>query len=386
VSTFDLIIVGAGITGLSSGYWLARQGARVLILDKGRVAYEASSRAVGFQSLRGENPPEIPLAAAANELWHTLDEQLGYPTEWSPSGRLWVALSDREYADFSRTATLWQAQSLPVRLIDAAEVRELIPAVTDRVVGGLYTKRGGHANPQRTSQAFAWAFLDQGGTIHEQTPVLGVEMKGGRVVGVRTPDGLIAAGAVIICAGPQAALLARPLGIEWPIVTARVEACVTAPIANLFDMAIVANGLSIRQTRRGNILYCGGPHEWVDVDLTSEPAKPATPVMQGEARRAVELLPVLENTPLLRTWGGIVEVSPDHACIVERVTAPERLIIATASGHGIGLAPAMGKVISELAISGTTTIPIDGLSLSRFRDLPPNWAAERHWVAGQYNT
>jgi sarcosine oxidase subunit beta len=387
VNAFDVAIIGAGVTGLSAGYWLAKRGVRTVVLDKGRVAYEASSRAIGFQSMRGENPPEIALAAEANQLWHTLDAELGYPTEWTPSGRLWVALNEHEYDIFRKSAALWRAQQLPVDLISAAETKELTPGLTDRVVGGLYTKRGGHVNPQRASQAFAWAFLDRGGLIHEQTPVLSIEEKNGRVTGVGTADGTtISAGTVLNCAGPQIALLSRPLGIEVPIAAARVEAAITTPLPKQFEVALVGNGLSVRQTRRGNILFCGGPHEWINVDLTSEPAKPSTPVMQGEARRLLELFPALGNLSLLRTWGGAVELTPDHACILERAIEPMGLIIAATSGHGIGLAPALGKVISELIVDGRSSIPVDGLSLSRFHSLEPDWAQARRWVAGQYNT
>jgi sarcosine oxidase subunit beta len=98
------------------------------------------------------------------------------------------------------------------------------------------------------------------------------------------------------------------------------------------------------------------------------------------------LLPNLKSVPLLRTWAGIVEVSPDHACILERTSTPEGLVIASASGHGIGLAPSLGKVISELALGATPSIPVESLSLARFASLPPTWAAARRWVAGEYNT
>lgn len=386
MSSYDVVIIGGGVLGLSTAYWLAKQGVRTVVLEKGRVGQEASSRAQGFQSMRGENPPEIALAAEANRLWHTLDEELGYPTEWNPSGRLWVALSEHEHEEFKKSASLWQAQKLPVDLISAAEARALVPGLTDKVVGALYTRRGGHANPQRTTQAFAWAFLDRGGVILEQTPALSIEVHGAKVVGARTPGGLVSAATVVNCAGPQVALLCEPLGIHVPVVAARMEAAITTPLPKQFEVAMVGNGLSARQTRRGNILFDGGPHEWVDVDLTSEPAKPSTALLQGEARRLLELVPTLKNAAVLRTWSGIVEVTPDHATIIERTSTPEGLILATGSGHGFGLAPAIGKSISELVTSGRSSIPIEGTSLSRFRNLDPSWAQSRKWVAGEYNT
>ena len=386
MKTVDVAIIGGGILGLASGYWLAKRGLRVVILEKGRIAWEASGRATGFQSLRGENPPEIDLATEANRLWLTLDEELGYPTEWLDGGRLWVALDSREFEGLQSACHQWQVNGLPVRLVDVAEARSIAPCLSERILGGMHTARGGHANPQRAAQAFAWALQDRGGEIIEQTPALGITVANGKVTGIQTASGMISAGFVVNCAGPQIAILCRPLGIDVPVAAARLEACITTPLPRQFDVAMVGNGLSIRQTRRGNLHFNGGPHEWVGVDLTSEPSKPNTPVVRGAARRLAELFPVLANTTLLRTWAGIVEVTPDHATIIEKVAAPEGLILATASGHGFGLAPAIGKSISDLVVTGRSTTPIAGLGLSRFAGLGVDWAVPRRWAAGNYNT
>ncbi len=385
METYDVAIVGGGVIGLSTGYWLAKRGLSVLVLEKGRVAYEASSRATGYQSMRGENPPEIPLAAEANRLWMTLEDELGYPTEWQSSGRMWVTLDATELGDFHKSCEVWRSHDLPIRAIDVDEARRLVPVLSPMIAGALYTQRGGHANPQRTSQAFAWALLDRGGNIRENTPVLGIEVSHGKASGVRTADGIISAGAVVVCAGPQVALLCRPLGITVPVAAARLEGFVSTPLPPQFDVALVGNGLSVRQTRRGNIHFSGGPHEWINVELASEPPKPSTAIVRGAARRLLELFPTFENAALLRCWAGVVEVTPDHACLIEN-RALDGLVIASASGHGIGLSPALGKAISELVTDRRSSIPIDGLGLDRFNELDPNWANERRWVAGEYNT
>jgi sarcosine oxidase, subunit beta len=382
----DVVIIGAGVLGLSSGWWLARQGSKVIVLEKGQAGYEASSRATGYHSMRGENPPEIPLASAANELWLTLDRDLGYPTEWLSGGRLWITLDQHELDDLSTACRHWQASGLPVRMIDAAEARKMAPCLSEHILGGMHTTRGGHANPQRTTQAFAWAFQDHGGIILENTPALEILTTNGRISGVRTPSGTIFTEQVVCCAGPQTAVLARQVGIEVPIATARLEGMVTTPLPPQFTVAMVGHGLSMRQTRRGNLHFNGGPHEWVDVDLTSQPAKPNTPVIRGCARRLTEAFPSLASTPLLRSWAGIVEVTPDHATVIEKADSPQGFIVVSGSGHGIGLSPAIGKVVSELVRDGKSSIPIQGLGLDRFANLEPNWKSARQWTAGSYNT
>lgn len=386
MTTADVVIIGAGIIGLSSGYWLAKAGAKVIILEKGRAGSEASSRATGFLSLRGEQPLESPLAVEAERLWHTLDKELGSPTEWRPGGRLWAALTEVEWQELLEAYKLFAETGIPFRMVDGTEARRIVPCLPDHVIGGIHTARSGHANPQRTTQAFAWAFQKHGGQILENTPAIGLVAKSGQMTGVVTPHGTIDTRTVINCAGPQTGLVSDMVGVHVPVACARLEAMVTAPLPPLFDVAMVAHGLSLRQTRRGNIHFNGGPHEWVDLDLTSEPAKPNTPIIRNMARRLAELFPSLGNVQVLRSWAGIVEMTPDVGCIIDRLKEPEGFIVASTSGHGFGMAPSVGLAVSELALNGKTNMPIASLGLARFAKLDPDWKAKRRWQAGNYNT
>lgn len=386
MSTADVVVIGAGITGLSTGYRLAKAGASVIVVDKGRAACEASSRATGFLSLRGESPEESPLAQAAEHLWDTLDEELGYPTEWKQMGRLWAGCTEREWRELQADHEIFQTSGIRFDLIDATQCRRLVPPLTDKVLGGIYTPRSGHGNPQRTSQAFAWAMRDHGGELRELTPVTGIRTSGDRVTGVDTTRGPIHAGAVVCCAGPQTALFGSMVGINIPVAQARMEAMITTPIPPVFDVAMMANGLAIRQTRRGNLHLNGGPHEWIDVDLTGTPEKPGTPLVRNIARRAVELFPTLAHVQVLRSWAGIVDVTPDQMTIIEKPDTPRGLILTATAGHGFGMAPSMGVALSELALHGSTTMPIGPLGLARFGNLPGDWRARRGWQAGGYNT
>jgi sarcosine oxidase, subunit beta len=382
----DVVIIGGGITGLSSGYWLTKAGATVVILEKGRIGWEASSRATGFLSLRGEQPLESPLAVEAERLWQTLDVELDSPTEWKSSGRLWAAVQQDEWDELQETFKLFEQTGIPFRLVDGKEARKIVPCLPENVIGGIHTSRSGHANPQRTTQAFAWAFLRNGGTILENTPAVGIQVVNGKIRGVQTPNGTIDTNTVVNCAGPQVGLIGEMAGVNVPVAAARLEAMVTVPLPPIFDVALVAHGLSLRQTQRGNIHFNGGPHEWVDPDLTSEPSKPNTPIIRNMARRLAELFPSLANVQVLRSWAGVVEMTPDVNCVIERLHEPEGLIIATTSGHGFGMAPSVGLAISELALNGKTNLPIGSLGLGRFSKLDPNWKKRRKWEAGEYNT
>src|SRR5262249_22162517 len=140
------------------------------------------------------------------------------------------------------------------------------------------------------------------------------------------------------------------------------------------------------QTRRGNLIFGGGPHEWTDVALAGEPAKPSTPLVRSLARRLAELFPSLADVAVLRSWAGVVEEVPDYWPIIERFHAPEGVVMAMVSGHGFGLCPATGKAVSELVTKGRSSIELDGLTLGRFAGLAPSWREARSWTVGAYNT
>ncbi|MBX5206749.1 FAD-binding oxidoreductase [Rhizobium sp. NZLR11] len=387
MDNYDVIVVGSGLLGLSTAYNAQKAGARVAVIDRGPIAYEASSRATGYLSLRADDPDEAPLAEMAEKLWDSLDEELGYPTEWTQKGRLWVAFSDKQVDELRETLKAFQRADFGFEMIDADACRKLIPILSNETRAGIYTPRSGHANPQRVSQAYAWAFQDVGGTIFEHMPVYAVVEEAGKVKGVKTANGEIFAERVVLCAGGYNANLLQPFGVQFPVASVRLEALVTTPLPPMYEVGFIGlNGLSIRQTKRGNLHANGGPHEWVDVEADHEPAKPNTPIVRNLVRRMIEAFPVAAGTQLLRTWAGVLDFTRDQKTIIHRFDNPEGLLVAAGAGHGFGMAPAVGIAMAELALKGTTSAPVGRLSLERFADISPNWKTEKQWNAGSYNT
>ena len=164
----SVVIVGGGVTGLSAGWWLARSGVDVLVLDKGIVGWEASGRNGG-----GATHAYSPLFREEQRLWPMMDEMLGYPTEYRRK-RIRVALDEAQLAQYKRNAGTAAGWGFRWEELDRAQLRELVPLVGDNAVGALLTHYGGHANPQRTSQAYAWALQDHGGRIRQHTTVTGI--------------------------------------------------------------------------------------------------------------------------------------------------------------------------------------------------------------------
>ena len=376
----EIVVIGSGVSGLSSAYFLAKAGKDIVVVEKGMVGGEASGRNGGMISERTDEPALIPLSTESVRLWATLEDELGYPIEFIHQGRIQVAVSEEEMSDLFAERDEALRHGISVELIDPSEIRDMIPGISDRTLGGLFFANGGHANPQRTVQAFAWAFQDLGGRLYQNTAVTGIKVDDDIVTAVETTAGDIAADVVVSAVGPQTALMADMAGVDVPVAPARVEMLATAPLEPLFDIALVGNGLYGRQAARGNLLFGGGAHEWINVDLTEEPAKPNTPLIRNIARRLAELLPAVAEVPVIRSWAGIVEQAPDYMPIIDIPDSPRNYIVVTASAHGFGISPATGKVVSDLVIHGKSTIDISGLNLNRFSHLSPNWRQNRGWI------
>src|SRR5881296_4048332 len=371
-----VVIVGGGVTGLSAGWWLARAGVDVLVLDKGIVGWEASGRNGG-----GATHVYSPFGLEEQRLWPQMDELLGYPTEHQPY-RIGVALSETQLALARRWAEIGGTRGFRWELLDRRQLKELVPIVGDNAIGGTYLHFGGHANPQRTVQAYAWALQDLGGRIVQHTTATGLTQRGGRVTAVETTAGTLGADVVVIAAGPQTGAFAEMLGLWLPVAPARVEMIATEPIPLMRVGGVAGNGLYGRQTLRGNLVYGGGPHEWINVPDMATPEHANTPLVRNLARRLAELFPGAAHVRVIRAWSGLVENTPDGLPVVERLTRPDNVVIATMSSVGFGLSPAVGRGVSELVLHGRCQFAdLSALSLGRFAETPADWRDRAGWVS-----
>jgi sarcosine oxidase subunit beta len=370
-----VVVVGGGVTGLSAAWWLRRAGVDVLVLERDIVGWQASGRNGG-----GCTHIYSPFGLEEQRLWPQMDELLGYPTEHQPN-RIRVALNEHQLALYRRGAEIAAQRGFRTDFLSPKELKALVPIVGDNAVGGAFTHYGGHANPQRTVQAYAWAFQDLGGRLLQHTTVTGIRMAGGRVLGVETTRGVFGTDLLVIAAGPQTALLAAMVGVRVPLAPARVEMIVTEPLPLMARGGVDGNGLYGRQALRGNLIYGGGPHEWIDVADLGAPELPTSPLTRNLARRLAELFPGAAHLRVIRSWAGVVENTPDGLPIVDRLTGPDNVVIATMSSVGFGLSPAVGKAISELVVHGACRFAdLGALRLTRFADTPHDWRARRGWV------
>ena len=372
----SVVVVGAGVTGLSTAWWLARSGVDVLVIDKGIVGWEASGRNGG-----GCSHYNSALFHEEQRLWPMMDDLLGYPTEYRRE-RIIFATNERHLQLYHKMGETIGSLGYDWDRIDGDEVRRRVPLAGHTALGGIHLKVGGHANPQRTVQAYAWALQDLGGRILQHTPVASVVMKGGKAVGVETTRGFIGCDHLVLAAGPQIGRLAATADIFLPVQAARAEMIVTEPLELMPIGGVDGNGLYGRQTLRGNLAYGGGPHEWIDLPPDGERlSRPVTPVTASLSRRLAELFPKAAHARVIRAWAGIIENTPDGRPVIDRPSDPGNISLCTMSSVGFGLSPATGHAMRDLVLEGACSFAdISKYSLSRFTGLASDWAETRGWV------
>ena len=368
----EVIVVGAGVTGLSAAWWLARDGVDTLVLEAGQLGWAASGRNGG-----GCSHHHSPLFKEEQRLWPLMDELLGYPTEFR-AGRIRIALDERQFQLYRRALENGASQGFRSDVLDSRQVRELVPLAGENAYGGYFHHFGGHANPHRTVQAYAWALRDQGGHLMQHTPVLGFSTHADRVLSVRTSRGTFDCDHIVIAAGTHTGALAAQLGVSVPLMSARAEMIVTEPLPLMTLGGVDGNGLYGRQTLRGNLAYGGGPHEWVDLPDT----RPySTPLQASIARRLAELLPKAAHARVIRSWAGFIENTPGGRPVIDRPANVANLTIATLSSVGFGLSPAAGRAIRDLVVTGACGFAdLATFRLDRFAALEADWRAQQGWL------
>lgn len=376
----EVVVIGAGVSGLSTAWRLARAGVNVIVVEKSLVGWEASGRNGGaFSSASTASRTKAAMARRNLELWKTLDEELGYPTEYT-RGTAIAAMDERELEIFKDNRRLDIERGIPSEILDVRQAREMAPLLSEGIAGMWYIPDGGHANPQRTVQAFAWAIQDLGGRVYQNTAVTGVRVQGDKAVAVQTERGEIGADFVVCAAGPQTSHICEMVGAWLPTAPGRVEIIVTEPTPLMPMGKVSGNGLYGRQTRRGNLAYGGGNQEWIDVGLAS-PDKPNTPTIRNISKRLNQLYPSAASLRMIRSWGGVVEQTPDGVGVIGTLDQPVNFAVISLSGDGFGISPATGMTASEFILHGESRYLFEDFSAKRFSAVPRDWRERQGWTA-----
>ncbi|MBT5153710.1 MAG: FAD-binding oxidoreductase, partial [Gammaproteobacteria bacterium] len=212
----DVVIIGAGVIGISTAWFLSKRGISVLVCDKGRVAGEQSSRNWGWIRQQGRDPAELPIMMDSINTWQSLSKECDDDIGFTRKGVLYVAENDREMAEHEQWMDIANQHQLDTQLLSGAEVDELIQDKPGQWKGGMFTPSDARAEPFKAVPALARGLRKQGGLIRENCAVRSIDMQGGQVTGVITEQGSVKAQSVVCAGGVWSTVFLANLGINLP--------------------------------------------------------------------------------------------------------------------------------------------------------------------------
>jgi sarcosine oxidase subunit beta len=382
----DVVIIGGGISGTTAAYELAHAGVRVTLVEQGELASMASGWTLAGVRQSGRHPAELPLAIAAVRRWETLSDELGADVEYRQHGNLRLARTAEQVPEIERVVASGKAQGLDLTFLpDNRSVRAIAPALSESIVAASFCPSDGHANPTKTVQAFAAAAARHGATIRTGTTVTDIVASGGRVAGVRTADGPIAADSVVVAAGVHSPALTAPFGLDLPLRIDVVPVIQTIPLPPLLPQVLGVAGADLagRQQVNGQLRFTGGGRPWAHdlADLTTgyDLVQPPASDVADVVGRVSAVLPAFAAAPIARVWGGLLDTTPDALPVFERSAAVEGLVLAAGfSGHGFCLGPVTGQIIRELVVDRSSSFPIAPFGSDRFATIRDREAATLH--------
>ncbi|MFZ2994797.1 NAD(P)/FAD-dependent oxidoreductase [Sphingobium sp.] len=413
----DVVIIGGGIVGAATAYYLARQGVSVALLEKGYVGCEQSSRNWGWCRQQNRDAREMPLSILSMRLWDDLAKEIGQDLGFRRCGLLYASDDDKQLAlweKWQETAKLFDVET---RMLSAREAAEKFPQTKRQWRGGVHAARDGKAEPELAAPVLAEGARALGASIHQHCAAYGLDITNGAVTGVHTEKGYIAANAVLCAAGAWASAFCHEADVRFPQACVRQTALRSRPAPNVGEVLYTPDCALTRRLDGSYTMTISGK---ATLELTPQSIRYAKPFMPMFIKRlravqvgigksfftgpeslstlfstpekrfstvrvldpdpnpkfiAAILANVRENFPALvdidvaESWGAYVDSTPDAVPVISPVDKVSGFYLAAGcSGHGFGLGPGIGFLAAEMIAQKKTSVDPHPFRLSRLSD------------------
>jgi glycine/D-amino acid oxidase-like deaminating enzyme len=419
-SRADVVIIGGGIAGVSTLLSLAEKGVSAVLVEKGHLAGEQSSRNWGFCRTQGRALAEVPLALESLRQWDGMAQRVGGDVGFTQAGACYLCETPREVAAYEawlESAREWQVRS---RIIDADEVDQLVPGSSRRWAGALYTDNDGRAEPQLAVPLMAAAARRLGAVIVTRCAARGFETTGGRLSGVVTERGTIGCDAAVLAGGAWSRLFCGNMGIDFPQLKVlgsvmrtekldgppelavagpdfafrkRRDGGYTVARRNKYEAHLVPDsfrllprffGAAIRNRKEYRLRLIGRfreeariPRHWAldeaspfEATRVLDPS-PNPAIVEESRRNLVRAFPAFAPARIAQSWGGLIDSTPDSVPVIGPVSAvPGFFLMSGFSGHGFGIGPGAGRLMAELVMGAAPVVDPAPFRFERFSSGP----------------
>ncbi|MBY5973297.1 sarcosine oxidase subunit beta family protein [Ferrimonas balearica] len=369
---YDIVIIGGGGHGLATAFYLAKEhGLRnVAVLEKGYLGGGNVGRNTTIVRANYFLPGNSEFYSHSLKLWEGLEQELNYNVMHSQRGIINLFHSDGQRDAAARRGNAMINQGDDAELLDRDGVRRLLPYLDyDQgrfpIYGGLYHRRGGTARHDAVAWGFARGASDRGVDLIQNCEVTGIDVEGGQVTGVQTSRGAIRARKVAIVTAGRSGQVAAMAGMRLPIESHILQAFVTEGLKPLLDN-VVTFGMGhfyISQSDKGGLVFGG------DLDMYPSYAQRGNlPTAEHVMEAGMALMPMIGKARVLRSWGGIMDMTPDGSPIIDRTDIGGLYLDCGWCYGGFKAVPGSGYALAHLLATDRPHESATGFRLDRFRD------------------
>jgi len=387
---FDAVVIGGGVNGTAVAYYLSKKGVKVALVEKNDIASGTSGRCDGNVLIADKQRGfDTKMTYTSQLLLKELTEKINYDFEYYQKGSIFVIESEEELVVAQKLVRGQREDGYPMRMMDKSEIHDEIPLLADDIIGGIEIACDSSLNPMKLSFGLSLEAKRNGAVLFDHTSVTGIRLdKKGIVEAVETDKGVLVTKDVVNCAGVWAPYIGEMVGLDIPIKPRQGQLLVaekTFPVywRKIQEFGYVMAKFQNKNYKRNihpeleklgiafvfeptlsNNFLIGSSRAFVgfDTDVSIE-------VMQRLAERAIRFFPVMEDIQVIRAYAGLRPYVEDYMPIISKVDeVPGFYIAAGHEGDGIGLSPLTGKLISQMITGEETILPIDTLSIDRFKE------------------
>jgi glycine/D-amino acid oxidase-like deaminating enzyme len=402
----DVVVIGGGVVGVFTAYYLARRGIQVALVEKGLIGAEQSSRNWGWCRQQNRDARELPMATQSLALWDRLASEIGEDPGFRRCGLLYLSNNAAEIEGWARWRDFARSVGVTTHILNSEEATERGLGTGQRWKGGVFSPSDGTADPSRAAPVVARGILKAGGSVHQMCAARGIETEAGRVSAVITEAGTIRTKTVVMAGGAWASSFCRQLGIRFPQASVRASILSVAPGAEGLPDALHTAEISMTRrgdgghtlaisgraridptpqqirfarefvpmfARRWHSLSPGGLHGWkahhetlakwrLDAPTPMErnrilDPRPDQRQIRDTHQRACQLFPALQQVPIASAWAGYIDSTPDGVPAIGEVNGCAGFILAAGfSGHGFGIGPGAGHLIADIILGATPLV------------------------------
>ena len=371
----DVLVIGGGIVGLMTAWYLAEDGATVTLVEAGEIGAAASGANAGSIHLQIQYPefvaygeawarayaPCLRFLTASLQLWQDLPGRVGEDLDVKLAGGLVVATEAGQMRQIEAKARIEASAGVETAILDRDALRDMAPYLSHHAIGAGFCAMEGKANPLRATPAIAAAAEAAGAVLMRGIEVTAIE-RDGPGFRVRHAGGEIRAGRVVNAAGAAAGRIAAMLGVTLTIDGFPLQVTVTEPIAPLIPHLVysAAGKLTLKQVANGGCIIGGGWSADIRPDgtLASNPAN-----LAANMGMAIDVVPAMANVQALRSWTAWVNGTPDWRPILGEAPSCPGFFLALFPWVGFSAGPMSARVIADLVLGREPAIPLEGISV-----------------------